>query len=95
MTTVLEVSDDGSLIVPAGLLGGVAPRTRYVADAQDGRLVLRPAAANQAETGETTLPSQTQTLEEWRQAWDALAGRIAEAAGQGKSATEVLSEMRR
>jgi hypothetical protein len=45
MSEVLEVDAEGSLRLPAELLGNAKPHTRYVVDIQGDTLILRPEAA--------------------------------------------------
>ena len=45
MSEVLEVDAEGSLRLPAELLGNAKPHTRYLVDIQGDTLILRPEGA--------------------------------------------------
>src|SRR5947199_3311821 len=42
MTRVLEVNEDGSLLIPAELLEGAEPQKRYAIERNNGTVTLRP-----------------------------------------------------
>ena|SRR5688572_33041237 len=46
MYKILEVNEEGALVVPADLLNGAEPHQRYTAESVSGNLVLRPESAS-------------------------------------------------
>jgi hypothetical protein len=46
MEHVIEVNEDGSISLPAEVVGDVAPRTRFVVERQNGKLILEPESAS-------------------------------------------------
>jgi hypothetical protein len=94
MTRTLEVGDDGTLTLPADLLGDAPPHTRYAVETRDNAIVLRPEPATspkpRSARTKITLP-----YEAWKQAWDAWAEQVDKAWKGEKSALEELAEMRR
>ena len=85
MTMILEVNEDGSLVIPADLLNGAEPHQRYRAESAGKTLVLKP---------ESALPEKLDRDEWWRQ-WNALSEHIGREWKSDKTATEVVSEMRK
>jgi len=85
MTKILEVNDDGTLLIPADLLGGVGSRKRYVAESAGQGLLLRP------EPGSAEKPAP----DEWWRQWDSLAERIGRSWSSDATAAQAVEETRR
>ena len=85
MTRILEVNEEGALVIPADLLNGAEPHQRYRAESAGKTLVLEP---------ESALPAKLDPDEWWRQ-WNALSEQIGRQWKTDKSAAEIISEMRR
>ena len=85
MTKILEVNDEGALVIPAELLHGAEPHQRYTAESAGKTLVLKP---------ESPVPEKLDRDEWWRQ-WNALSEQIGREWKSDKTAAEVVSEMRR
>jgi hypothetical protein len=91
MTQVLETDEAGRLVLPAELLGGIKPHTRYVVEPRE----LGWAVSLEPTTGVDLPPAHAQTPEEWMKEWRELAEEIGKVWPAGKSAADVVSEMRR
>lgn len=63
MEQVVEVNEDGTISLPAELVGNVAPHTRFVVERQNGKLVLQPE--NSSAFWEKLTPAQR--AEDFRQ----------------------------
>ena len=87
MSTILEVNDDGSLVIPAELLNGAKPHKRYCAETAGQDLLLRPE--QRVEAPEKLPP------DEWRRRWNELSELIGREWKSDKTAAEIISEMRR
>ncbi len=85
MGHVLEVDDNGRLIITPDLLSDAAPHTRYVAEAQEGGLWVRLESEDVPRLG----------WDDWWERWQALASEITAASTTDRSAVDILSEMRR
>jgi hypothetical protein len=81
---VLEVSENGTLTVPAEALGGAGPKARFRVEERDGGLLLREEA-----------PSDSLSPEEWWERFQQYSEAVSEAWNSDKSAAEIISEMRR
>ena len=58
MTKILEVNEDGALMIPADLLNGAEPHQRYTAESAGKNLLLRPESES--------APVENVDPEEWR-----------------------------
>lgn len=87
MSYLLETDDNGSLTIPADLLGHPAPHSQYVVGSEG--LVLRVQPANEA--GQNGVPTHEQRMKEWAD----LADRISKAWQDDVSAVDAVSEQRR
>lgn len=81
---ILEVSDDGTLTVPAEALGGAAPKTRYRAVPHGQGLLLEQEQA--APEG---------TADEWWDRFHQYSEAVSRAWASDQSAAEIVAEMRR
>ena len=90
MTRILEVNEEGALVIPADLLNGAEPHERYKAESTGKTLVLRP----DSELPKRRRP-QKLTSEDWEAEWKAFAEKVTEVWPKDKSAIDVISEMRR
>lgn len=84
MMDVLEVSENGTLTLPAEMLGDAAPRTQFRVERREGGLLVNPLDA-QPEI----------SPEEWLEEWDKFTDAVTKAWKSDKSAVEIVSEMRR
>jgi len=62
MSRVLEVNDEGALVIPADLLNGAAPHQRFTAESAGNNLVLMPESAPNVDADPFW---RTATPEEW------------------------------
>ena len=85
MAHVLEVDDNGRLIITPDLLRDPAPRTRYIAEDQEGGVFVRPEAGEPPRLG----------WDEWWERFKAYSDAVTQASTTEQSAVEILSEMRR
>jgi hypothetical protein len=85
MKAILEVNDEGALVVPPELLNGAVPHQRYSAELAGDHLHLRPERASQEKL----------SSDEWWTRWAALSEQIGKKWTSDKSAAEIVSEMRR
>jgi hypothetical protein len=87
MTRVIETDETGALLLTPDLLGALQARARYLVETQNGTLVIHQEAAD--------APGGQGEAEEWIAEWDRLTVAVSAAWKSGKSAVEVVSEMRR
>ena len=85
MGRVLEVDKHGGLTLTPDLLGNPEPHTRYVVEAQNGSLSVRPDSESKRPLG----------WDEWWIRWQALSEVVTAASTTDRSAVDILSEMRR
>ena len=87
MTKVLEVNEDGALVIPADVLNGAELHQRFTAESAGKNLLLRP----ESESG----PVEKLDPEEWQRQWNELSERVSRLWPANLSAADVISEMRR
>jgi hypothetical protein len=87
MTKILEVNEDGSLMIPADLLNGAEPHQRYTAESEGKNLLLRPESES--------VPIEKLDPEELRRRWIDLSDRVGRLWPANTTAADVISEMRR
>ena len=87
MTKVLEVNEDGALVIPADLLNGAEPHKRYTAESAGNELLLRPESES--------VPIEKLDPEELRSRWIDLSDRVGRLWPANRTAADVISEMRR
>ena len=90
MTKILEVNEDGALVIPADLLNGAEPHQRYTAESAGKNLVLTP----ESDHARRQKP-QKLTSEEWEVEWKAFTEKVTQAWPTGVSAVDAVSEIRR
>ena len=90
MSKILEVNEEGALVIPPDLLNGAEPHQRFTAESAGKTLVLRPEP-------ELVKSRRLQTLrpDDWEAEWKAFAEKVTKAWPSGLSAVDVVSEMRR
>ena len=59
MTKVLEVNEEGELVIPADLLNGAEPHQRYIAEPSGTNLLLRP----ESDSDSTEMQKEEQFLQ--------------------------------
>lgn len=94
MTTLLEVNDDGALVLQAEVLGDAPPHTRYEVEMRNGSLMLRPQRTEKTNPGprKRRKPSGEDA---WMREWNELGERVSQAWTGTESAAETVSQMRR
>jgi hypothetical protein len=85
MGMTLEVTEQGTLTLPAELLSGAKPHARFVVENRNGSLVV------QQEIAEAT----QQSADEWIAEWDRLTDAVSVAWKSDASAIDIVSDMRR
>lgn len=86
MAHTVEVTENGSLTLPAEALYGAKPHTRYNVEARDDGLLLR------AESVSAVNPA---AADDWWEQWQAVVDDVSQAALPGTSALDELTRMRR
>ena len=86
MVQVIETDETGQLLLSPPLLGEARPHSRYTVETAGGRLIVE---------AEEALLQRQAAYEEWKCEWNALTDQITDAWHTGKSAAEIISEMRR
>jgi len=90
MTKILEVNEDGVLVIPADLLNGAEPHQRYTAKSAGKSLLLRP----ESEREKSRRPQKLKP-EDWEAEWKAFTEKVTKAWPDGLSAVDAVSEQRR
>lgn len=85
MARVLEVDKNGGLTLTPDLLGNPEPHTRYVVEAQNGTVSVRPDSESR----------RSLDWDEWWSRWQSLSHAISATSVTDQSAVDLLSEMRR
>jgi hypothetical protein len=85
MGMTLEVTEQGTLTLPAEVLSGAKPHARYLVEVLDSGLSVRPESPSSGSAG----------WDDWLDQWNSLAAEITAASVTGESAVHILSEMRR
>lgn len=94
MTRILEVEEDGTLTLPADVLGHARPHTRYVLETNGSRLILQPEPAESAKPRKLRR-KRTLSPEEWEKERQKLTEKLSKVWPKGVPVVDVISEMRR
>lgn len=86
MTRVIEADETGRLVLTPEMLGEAKPNGRYVIEAAGKKIALEQ---------EDELSQRQRVYEAWKRDWDALTAEISAVWDSGKSAAEMVAEMRR
>ena len=85
MVVTVEVTEQGTLTLPAEVLNGAKPNARFVVESRNGALRVQ----------QETAVTEQQGADDWIAEWDKLTDAVSAAWKSELSAVDVVSEMRR